>query len=257
MGFLVLCFDDGHSDTYTTAYPMIKKYDAVAVVGVITSYVGALWRDWDEDDEYRDFQLATLSQLLELRASGWEMASHSLTHSPQEFSLTGNNLEYFDMSLKESRDWIVRNRLGDGRTFIYPFGRTPGNLTEIAKKYYWLARTVASGPPGAYYDLPLDSNQRYRLASYEVQHPVSPENLIEIRKRVRYAKEERALMTFHFHRVTANQPRIYDVTPQELETVLGIIAEENVQTSTFERAIEQVWGIQANAQSGTEPRTEQ
>jgi hypothetical protein len=148
----------------------------------------------------------------------------------------------------------VRNRLGDGRTFIYPFGATPGNVTETVKKYYWLGRTTDPGPPGAYYDLPLDSHQRYRLASYAVRHPVSPENLTEIRKRARYASEKRALMILTFHRVT-DQPRIWDVKPRELETVLDIIAEEDAQTSTFERVIEEVWGTHANTQSTTESRT--
>jgi len=241
MGFLVLCFDDGHLETYTTAYPMLTKYNLVGVVGIITAYAGAFWRDWTNEGCW-DFQLATLSQLLEMRSSGWEMVSHSLTHSPYDWILRPeNNREYLDMSLRESRDWIVRNRLGDGRTFIYPFGATPGKVTEIVKKYYWLARTTEHGPPNAYHDLPLDSHQRYRLASYAVEHPVSTESLAEIRKRVRYAIEEPALMTLTFHRIT-DQPRLWDICLEELETILDIIAEEGAQTSTFERVIEQVWG---------------
>jgi peptidoglycan/xylan/chitin deacetylase (PgdA/CDA1 family) len=242
-GFLVLCFDDGHEDAYRNAYPLLKKHDAVGVVGIISSFVGGIWRDWTYDG-YGDFQLATLSQLRELREAGWEMASHSLTHSPHEW-LGGRvgSSEYLEMMLRESKDWIVRNRLGDGRTFIYPFGSKPDVIVEFVKKIYWLGRSTSFNPP-VYYDLPLTDDQRYHLWALPVRHPLSGEILHEIREHVRYATDHSAIIPLIFHRVT-DQPRVYDVTPDELEAVLSIVVEEGIKTSTFEQVIETLWGSKA------------
>jgi peptidoglycan/xylan/chitin deacetylase (PgdA/CDA1 family) len=244
-GFLVLCFDDGHVDAYTTAFPILEKWSFVGVVGAITSYVGRIWRD-RLYDQYQDFELAGLSQLREMRIQGWEIASHSLTHSFYEWFLSGSqdaNPTRLEISLRESKDWIVRNHLGDGRTFIYPFGAIPANAIDLVRKYYWLARSTNTTTP-VYFDLPLDNYQKYRLSSYGVYHPLSSEELNEIRRLVRYAKERAAVIVLNFHRI-CDQPRSFDVAPNELETILDVVADEGVQTSTFERVIDDVWGPQA------------
>jgi peptidoglycan/xylan/chitin deacetylase (PgdA/CDA1 family) len=225
-GFLILCFDDGSEETYSTAYPMLKEHGAVAVVG------------------NRDLRLATLSQLRELREGGWEMASHSVTHARNEWLPGGPvNLERLEEELRESRDWVVRNGLGDGRTFIYPFGSQPSGLVGLVKKYYWLARATDS--PAAYFDLPLNEEQRYSIRSLPVKHPQYERRLDEIRARLEYVADRSAIMALTFHRVTARPQKIQDITQQELGVILDLMDSEGLKASTFEETIRGIWGSDA------------
>jgi len=241
MGFIVLCFDDGYAETYTVAYPILKSRGFTGVVAVITSYVGGVWRDWEVGKEPHDYKLASLSQLKEMRADRWEIAPHSTTHSPHEWILNyQGSPENFEMILKESQDWIRRNNLGEARTFIYPFGATPQSAVEIAKKYYWLSRSLETNSP-VYYDLPMNEDQRHRLWAYQVEHSRFEGQLKEIREWVRYAKKNESIITFTFHRIT-EKPRDIDSTPDELEEILKIIQDENATATTYEDTIAQVWG---------------
>jgi peptidoglycan/xylan/chitin deacetylase (PgdA/CDA1 family) len=236
-GFLILCFDDGTEETYSTVYPMLKEHGAVAVVSVITGLVGN-----------RDLRLATLGQLQELKAEGWEMVSHSVTHSRKEWLPGGPvNLERLERELRESRDWVVRNGLGDGKTFIYPFGSQPRGLVGLVKKYYWLARATDS--PATHFDLPLNEEQRYSIRSLPVKHPLSERRMDEIHARLEYVADRSAIIALTFHRVTARPQKIQDITQQELGVILDLMDSEGLKTSTFEETMRSIWG------SDAKPRT--
>lgn len=241
MGFIVLCFDDGYIETYKVAYPILRRRGFTAVVAVITSYVGGVWRDWEVGKEPHDYELTTLSQLKEMRADGWEIAPHSLTHSPHEWILNyQGSQEYFEMILKDSQDWIRRNKLGEAQIFIYPFGATPQAAVDNAKKYYWLCRSLDIDSP-VYYNLPMNEDQRHRLWAYQVEHARFEEQLKEIREWIRYAKKNEAIITFTFHRIT-EKPRDIDSTADELEEILDLILKENAVAMTYEDIIARVWG---------------
>lgn len=64
---IVLTFDDGYTDAYSQAWPILKKYDFVATFFIIRNYVGK--------DNYM-----TQAQIDELAKAGMEIGSHSLTH---------------------------------------------------------------------------------------------------------------------------------------------------------------------------------
>jgi peptidoglycan/xylan/chitin deacetylase (PgdA/CDA1 family) len=69
-GMVTLSFDDGLSSVYEDAFPVLKKHDIRATVGIVLDRVTA--------GKTADYM--TAKQVLELQRNGWEVASHGLTH---------------------------------------------------------------------------------------------------------------------------------------------------------------------------------
>jgi peptidoglycan/xylan/chitin deacetylase (PgdA/CDA1 family) len=65
-----LTFDDGLAGAYNSAFPILKKYGAPGVSGVITGRIDPA------NDDYMSWD-----QIRELAAAGWEIASHSVNHA--------------------------------------------------------------------------------------------------------------------------------------------------------------------------------
>ncbi|MBF0481106.1 MAG: polysaccharide deacetylase family protein [Desulfovibrionaceae bacterium] len=65
-----LTFDDGLAGAYNSAYPVLKKYGAPGVSGIITGRIDPA------NDDYMSWE-----QIRELSAAGWEIVSHSVNHA--------------------------------------------------------------------------------------------------------------------------------------------------------------------------------
>lgn len=127
---IVLTFDDGYRDFYTTAWPILRRYDFQSTVFVISGVVD------------RPAYL-TRQQLIELDRSGLvEIASHTVSH-PDLTTLAVDRLRH---ELVESRrqlsEWIGR----PVTSFAYPAGRYhAGVLAMVQTAGYEQAVTTQSG----------------------------------------------------------------------------------------------------------------
>ncbi len=70
-------FDDGRYDTYTRAYPILKKFGYTATINVVTDFI--------RGGTYTGFASAqnrpvSVEQLLRLQSEGWEIACHGAHH---------------------------------------------------------------------------------------------------------------------------------------------------------------------------------
>jgi peptidoglycan/xylan/chitin deacetylase (PgdA/CDA1 family) len=64
---VVLTFDDGYDDAYTTVFPLLKSYGMTATFYIITGYVGQPgYLTWDE--------------ITEMHAAGMEFGGHTVHH---------------------------------------------------------------------------------------------------------------------------------------------------------------------------------
>ena len=126
---VVLTFDDGLEDFYTTAVPLLEKYGFTATNGVVTEMVG-----WHEH--------MTAEQVQEIVDRGFEVVSHSLTHKNMA-SLGEAELIY---DLKRSREMLEENYGVETVGFIYPSGKysdlVVGKLREAG---YEIAVTTEPG----------------------------------------------------------------------------------------------------------------
>jgi peptidoglycan/xylan/chitin deacetylase (PgdA/CDA1 family) len=108
---VLVTFDDGFADLATTALPLLRRYGIAATAYVITERVNA------KPSRDRDFTL-DWDQLVELRAAGVEIGSHSHTHRALDC-----------LNQSDLRDELVASRqlLEDGlhervQSFAYPYG---------------------------------------------------------------------------------------------------------------------------------------
>ncbi len=139
---VILTFDDGYLDTYENAFPILQELGMRAIVFAIgdrnirTNY-------WDRATGMPEVPLMDGRQLVEMHEAGFEIGSHTMTHS----SLT---------QVPEDRAWeeISRSRMvleillhDSVVSFAYPYGRVnEGVKRMVAHAGYESACGVVSGP---------------------------------------------------------------------------------------------------------------
>lgn len=152
-------FDDGTNKEYSHTYPLIQSKGIKVTSGIIANRVGASG-------------FMSQSQILELKASGWEIASHSKTHTAAFTTLSDADLE---MELKDSKE--ILNGYGFGvKNILIPFGPTDERVMRESSKYYRAARVSGSGTTGDYNTTPINT---FRLNSILVGDTTGTSNGID------------------------------------------------------------------------------
>ena len=106
---VAITFDDGYLDTYENAFPILRELGFKATLYVIT---GTL----ETDKSYGYLQDEALKELID---AGWEIGSHSVTHTNLKTTWLGIRSE-----LEQSKE-TLEERLGiEVSSFSYPFGIT-------------------------------------------------------------------------------------------------------------------------------------
>jgi len=139
-GMVSLSFDDGLASVYKYAYPILKKNNQVATIGITYSFFVS------GSAEFMDSK-----QILALQEKGWEVASHGLTHSP------GSKIpiSYSDEKLTA---WAVYDKKQNIYRTHYKYKDVAGLLEDNNKVMQEV--TVLNGgdySPGSFY---LDSKNK-------------------------------------------------------------------------------------------------
>lgn len=115
---IVLTFDDGYIDFYTTAYPILAKYNFKAVSFIPTGLIGTgYYMNWDQIREIQRSGLVTFE-------------GHTMTHPNLTFLPPGQALR----ELKEGKE-ILQSQTGYPVNFIaYPYGISNYQVQELAKQ---------------------------------------------------------------------------------------------------------------------------
>ncbi len=101
---IILTFDDGSETTYTDALPILQQYDFTGVSYIVYDYIGV--KNYMDADEIRT-----------LYANGWEIGSHSLSHT----DLTARSAHQME-EIIESRKRLQALLGVPVMSFAYPFG---------------------------------------------------------------------------------------------------------------------------------------
>lgn len=140
---VILTFDDGYLDTYRLAYPLLKEYGMKAVVFVLGDRSIRKNR-WDlGKGGFSEASLMTDNHILELYNSGFEIGSHTLSHSNL------NELSPDECFREVHKPKIILEALLGGpiQSFSYPYGVVnPGIKKQIYRAGYRFACSVYSGP---------------------------------------------------------------------------------------------------------------
>lgn len=124
---VVITFDDGYLDTYEIAMPILQRYKFKSVVFIPPTDVA---------------QRLTWKQIQEMKSSGMEIASHSLTHRDMETLSPVQQAE----EIQKAQEILDRILNQNTRYFCYPYGGYNSDTIRLLKeKGYLLAVTMNPG----------------------------------------------------------------------------------------------------------------
>jgi len=147
---VILTFDDGYRDMYTTAYPILRAHHFKAVSYVVSGCVNSPLN-------------LTAAQVLEMDANGIEIGAHTVSHADLT-ALSAANLQHEVADSKASLEALVGHPVLD---FCYPSGREndavvraveaagfqtatttePGVLHSASDRFLWTRVRVSGGEP--------------------------------------------------------------------------------------------------------------
>lgn len=124
---IILTFDDGYNDAYTSAYAELKQNGQVGVFYVISGFIG------------RSDSL-TATQIKEMSDGGMEIGSHSIDH-PDLTKITSLKLKN---ELQESKNSLEKISGKSITSFCYPSGAHNTAVDTAVKNAGYLSATTTS-----------------------------------------------------------------------------------------------------------------
>lgn len=125
----VMTLDDGRSDGYTHAFPIIEKYGFVATFYVITGRVGRS-------------TAISWAEMRTMEAAGMEISNHTVSHPDMKLYTRAQT----DFQVESAQQAILANTGIAAQTFAYPFGFTyPGVVASVQAAGSKIAFTTVSG----------------------------------------------------------------------------------------------------------------
>ena len=146
-----ITFDDAYFDFYHYVFPLLKKYQIKAVLGVPCKYIlddtscsletRLSVKQQDALLEYeKSAPFCTWQEIQEMERSGLvEIASHSYSHP----NLLSKNVEW-GREIIGSKKFLEEKLAKEVNTFIYPMGKFNRNLHRIVAHYYKYVMRIGS-----------------------------------------------------------------------------------------------------------------
>lgn len=101
---IILTFDDGSESVLSAAMPIMQKYNFTGIVYLVSNYIGVA-------------NFLNVEDIHELYNAGWELGSHSITHTDLTLQSVDQEKEVIESRLR------LQRQLGlPVLTFAYPYG---------------------------------------------------------------------------------------------------------------------------------------
>ena len=137
---IILTFDDGYKNNYSTAFPILKKYGSKCVIFFVTDTPS---NAWDKDKNEAEDILMTDPEIAEMEEYGIEFGSHTLTHP----HLTEISLEEAKREICASFEVLSKKLRNSLISFAYPYGECNSEIKEIVSQCgYQFGVATDSGP---------------------------------------------------------------------------------------------------------------
>ncbi len=138
---VALTFDDGYSNFYEYAAPILERYQFPATVYLLSRNIGGA-ADWLAEDDHPTPPLMLLSQIRELQGRGISFGSHGRTHRRLSMLSAEEAREEIALSKTELEAALER----PVHSFCYPYGATtPAALTLVREAGYDYALSCVRG----------------------------------------------------------------------------------------------------------------
>ena len=135
---VLITIDDGYRSAYEIAYPILRRHGYTAALFVYTDFIGS------------SVKSLTWEQLEEMKAAGFDVGSHTLTHCDLSEKRAGEG----DRSYRERvrQELLVSKRILDERlnqdtiALAYPYGNAAPEILPLCQSLgYRLGMTVRPG----------------------------------------------------------------------------------------------------------------
>ena len=117
---IVITFDDGHYSVYENAFPIMQEHGFFGVTYIVANRL-------------KSYGFTGVPQLEEMISAGWEVGSHSFTHS----DLTLDHSIAFN-EIFVSRDNLTQVLSKPVKTFAYPYGKIDAYVTSRTMKWGYI-----------------------------------------------------------------------------------------------------------------------
>lgn len=212
-GIVSVAFDDGWQSVADEAVPLLEKYHIRSTQYVISEVAAR------NVVGYMD-----AGTLMNLKQSGNEIGSHSLTHCNQiDLSVSA-----IKDNARRSKQELESQKLGPIKTFAYPLGQYNETTQNIYAKEYPLIRSSDAGYNDRYFD---ETNIR----SMGVLDKTSDK---EFASWLEYARKHKQWVVLVYHRI--NESGEYNVTKDQLERQLRMVEASGLNVLPVSDAAEMV-----------------
>ncbi|HHX00572.1 MAG TPA: polysaccharide deacetylase family protein [Acholeplasmataceae bacterium] len=149
-----LTFDDGYSDNYEFAYPILKQYNFQAVFFLTAGIIDKNeFMPIDENDKRKENRLLTWDEAKEMVNGGMQLGAHTLNH----IWLTNDDVNIEEEIVGSKR--LIEERLNIFvNTFAYPAGMYNEKAVEIVRNNFECAVITSRGS-----DFPNNNKDPYLL----------------------------------------------------------------------------------------------
>ena len=215
-GMVSVSFDDGWTNQYQNANPVMKQLGLPATYNIIS---GSLT---DQPDYMSG------AQVKDLFANGNEIASHSVTHP----DLTTVSAAQLQSEMADSQT-TLQNLIGAPVTdFAYPYGAYNLNTITVGKQYYASQRTVNGGFNTK------DNLDPTQLKIYEVDSNVS-QATVQGWINGAIAQHAWLILVYHEIAVTPTDPTdsLYDTQPSDFTAEMNYLKSTGVAVETVHQAL--------------------
>ncbi|MES2007163.1 MAG: polysaccharide deacetylase family protein [Patescibacteria group bacterium] len=209
---VTIMIDDGESNTYTAAFPIMRAKNFVGSTAVVSGSVGTSG-------------FMTSTQVKALQTAGWEIVSHTKTHS--ELSLMTSSQSQAEISdsktALQALGLVIKN-------IAYPFGAYNGLINaQSAFAQYGSGRAFESGdnPQGTY---PFD---------VKVRSVLNTTTLAEVQSWLAEAKTKKRWEVIVFHTIANTGDDAYYTTPTNFQAIVNAIAQSGVPVKTYDQGLTQ------------------
>lgn len=239
--YIVLEFDDGYLETYTKAYPILKKYGFKAIVMLPIGFIGIdeKHRKYFYDLDLRNgtstsfFPTLSINEVRKLVEEGWDIQCHSYSHSHlPAFNLSNaiekRNFLHEILTCKVVlKEWFNIEAIA----FTPPYLSWTEEQLNILKQHYKFIVAHANFTVNILSSVSFT----YTLSAIPLSHDNFNETLEKVIKLLNDASKEclKSVVVLLMHRVDED-PRAWDITPSELETLCKTLVDagykENIVT---------------------------
>lgn len=201
-GLITLWFDDAWQNQFSAGLPIMEKYSLKGALAVPTGFVNF--------DAYMGW-----SQIKLLQTKGWEITSHSRSHSCNASDLTP---DFMESEFHGSQDDLLKEGISSNE-FVSPCGVDLPQIKEVVKKYYLALRTTDDGLN----KLPLDDP--YTLKARVIRWQTTSD---DVAAWIKEAADEHSWLIIVFHQIQ-NEKDTYAIDPEKFDRVVSMVKNSGLQ----------------------------